>query len=431
MAFHSGITMHRYLLLCALASLGVPSLSAEITWSREISRIAQGKCQRCHRPNDIAPFALLSYDDAATWAQDIGRVVGEKIMPPWKPVAGHGEFKHSYALTEEERFQILDWVKNGAPEGDPADLPEPTAATGEWQLGEPDAVFTMKEEYTPRRVKDLYRCFVLPTDFSEQQYVSAVQVLPGNRKIVHHVLLYLDMTGKAEEMDGKDGTQGYDCFGGPGIPLGINSMLGGWVPGTQTQPLPDGIGIQLPSKARIVMQVHYFPNGRPAPDQTKIGLYFSKTKIERRLIFLPILNDTFKIEPGVEDHLVKSEFMIPPLLDAKAILIAPHMHLLGRKISVDLVKLDRSVTPMVLIDDWDFNWQGFYEFVDPVPMKAFSTVRLTCNFDNSEKNPKNPNNPLIAVGWGEGTESEMCLAFLGVTFDRENLLPFQKDKPTK
>jgi hypothetical protein len=186
----------------------------------------------------------------------------------------------------------------------------------------------------------------------------------------------------------------------------------------------------LPQRAKIVMQVHYYPAGRPGPDQTKVGLYYSKAPVERRMRYIPIVNTTFAIPPGAPDHEVRAALPVPPLLDAHLIQIVPHMHLLGRKISV-LAERRGIETSLVRIDDWDFNWQGFYTYTQPVALPSLTTVRLTCKFDNSTENPRNPHNPLTTVRWGEGTEDEMCLVFLGVTFDRENLLPFSARQPLR
>ena len=412
-------------------------VSAQPTYSKEVSRLFQEKCQQCHRPNDIAPFALMNYEDASTWADDIKRVITDRIMPPWKPVAGHGEFANNFGLSEDERKTILDWIEAGALEGDKADLPEAASPSGEWQHGDPDLVVQMPEAYDVPRRKDVYRCFVLPTGIDQDRFVSAVQILPGNRQIVHHVLLFLDATGQAEKLDAKDEEPGYDCFGGVGIDatgsIGVGgfdliSGLGAWVPGSRVPVLPDGVGIFFPKAAKIVMQVHYFPNGRPGPDQTRIGLYFSQKPVAKRLRYVPVVNTTFKIQPGDMSREVQANLTIPPLLDAKAIQIVPHMHLLGRQIKVEV--RDKSGTrDMIYIDDWDFNWQNIYSFAEPVPLKSGSTVRLTCTYDNSESNLKNPSNPLKVVGWGEGTEDEMCLAFVGATFDLENLQPATSSKP--
>ena len=245
--------------LLALAPLAI----AQVTYTKEISRLFQEKCQGCHRAGDIAPFALDSYEAAKTWSTDIQRVVTERIMPPWKPVDEHGKFKNDFGLTEAERQMLLDWLAAGAPEGDPADTPEAMPETGEWQLGEPDAIISMPELYNVPRRKDIYRCFVVPAGFDEDVWVKAVQIVPGNRQVAHHVILYIDETGKSAELDAKDEEPGYECFGGPGdgVQLSAGTMLGGWVPGSRQALLPEGVGLLLPKGARIIIQMHYFPAG--------------------------------------------------------------------------------------------------------------------------------------------------------------------------
>ncbi len=417
------------LLLLALAAAAVAS--AQPTYSADVAKIMQEKCQRCHHPGDIAPFPLVNYDDAALWREDIGRVVKDKIMPPWKPVPGHGEFRDNFGLNDEERRTILDWVAAGGPQGDPELAPPPLEEKGEWELGEPDKILRMPEAFDVPRGKDMYRCFVLPTGLDADKFVQAVQVVPGNRNVVHHVILYLDSTGQAEKLDEAEPGQGYTCFGGPGIDIGSNplavldltSSLGGWVPGARTQLLPDNVGLYLAKDTRIVMQVHYFSGGRPGPDQTKIGLYYNKKPVQRRLRYLPVVNTSFKIPPGNKAYEVKASFTVPPFFDVEIVQIVPHMHLLGKDIKLDVVRRDKSVEDLIWIDNWDFNWQNFYMYQKAVPIQAGSTVRLTCTFDNSADNPKNPSNPLQTVGWGEGTQDEMCLGFVGVTINQENLLP--------
>lgn len=184
------------------------------------------------------------------WADDIKRVITDKIMPPWKSVPGFGEFCDSYGLTEDERQTILQWVEAGAPQGDPSDMPDALPDRGEWALGDPDAVLTMAGEFTPPRGTDVYRCFVLPGALDETKYISAFDVLPGDRKLVHHVLLFADTKNEADKLDGKDGQPGWDCFCSPGVALTLNSTLGGWAPGQRPHFLPEGIGIEL-AKARV------------------------------------------------------------------------------------------------------------------------------------------------------------------------------------
>ncbi|MEZ5402910.1 MAG: hypothetical protein R2729_24750 [Bryobacteraceae bacterium] len=420
--------------ITALLGLLAAAASAQPTYTREISRILTARCTQCHRAHDIAPFALDTYEAAADFREDIVRVITDRIMPPWKPVPGHGDFRGSLALPDDERAQIVQWVEAGVPYGDDAELPEATAPRGDWVLGDPDLTLEMPEAYQPPRGRDMYRCFVLPTEFEETRFVSAVDILPGDRRYVHHVILYLDTSGEAEALDAKDEEPGYTCFGGPGTSLGgpaallTNGVsLGGWAPGTRPAHLPDGVAMQLPPKARVVMQVHYYARGGTAPDQTRIGIYFSKAPVERRLLFIPVLPIDLRgrinmtIPAGESDHEVRAEFPVPPLLDAHVVSVFPHMHLLGRQIKADIVSPRGEETPLVYIDNWDFNWQGPYTYVEPVALPAFSRVRLSCRYDNTEGNPRNPNNPLKTVTWGEGTEDEMCLVFLGLTFDRERL----------
>lgn len=419
-------------LLPGAAVLALGAESAQFTWNGGIAALVQNKCERCHRPDDIAPFSLSSYDAVSEWAEDIRRVVEDRIMPPWKPVPGHGEFQDNFGLSDEERTNLLEFLKAGLPRGEEGAPPEPLPPAAEWELGDPDLVVGMEAPFDVPRAKDTYRCFVLPRTWNEDKFIDAVQIRPGDRRLVHHVILYLDSTGQAEKLDAADPEAGYECFGGPGIDVGeagaqalldLTSSLGGWVPGSRTQRLPEGVGLFLSKGARIVMQVHYYPAGRPGPDQTKIGLYFSRKPVERRLRYIPVVDTSFRIPPGAKAHEAGATLLIPPLLDAHAIQVVPHMHLLGRKISLEVDRPGNNDESLIRIDDWDFNWQNFYTFVKPVALPALSRVRLKCTFDNSEDNPRNPSNPLRTVKWGEGTEDEMCLGFLGVTFDRENLLP--------
>ncbi len=417
--------MTRYLPLLLLSSA---LASAQPTYYGEVSRIFREKCETCHRENDLAPFALADYDTAQTWARDIKRVVSTGKMPPWKPVAGHGEFKGSYALTDAERQTILDWVDAGAPAGDEANKLPPADNKSEWSLGYPDKVLSMIEAYEPPLGQDVYRCFVIPTEFAETRYLKAIDYLPGDRGIVHHVLLYADTSGVGQKLDDADEGPGYNCFGGPGINIGLStlkSLLGGWAPGQRAHMLPDDLGLEVPKGATLIMQVHYFPVARTGPDQTRIGLYFHEKQPKNTMFMIPVLNDRFKIPVGEENYNVNQIFpegTIATLLDfvqaiepTKIYSVYPHMHLLGKQIKFDLVDgTGKVLAPLIYIDKWDFNWQGAYDYVKPVEVKRGQRVRLTCTFDNSENNPRNPNNPLIPVGWGEKTTDEMCLVFMGV-----------------
>lgn len=413
------------LALCALGSIAL----AQPTYSDNVAAIYQAKCQICHRDGDVAPFSLNNYDDAVTWAFDSVRAINDGTMPPWKPVAGYGDFRDNYSLTPDEKQTILDWVANGMLEGDPANAPPPPTNTSVWGLGDPDITLTMPQSFTPPIGQDLYRCFVLPdTGLTQDTYFGAIDVRAGNHQIVHHVLIFTDTTGTAAALDGQDGNPGYTCFGGSGIPTDTSNLLAaldslggiaGWAPGTRPHFLPDGVGILVPGGARIVMQVHYHPWGTTGPDQSQIGLYFMHSDIQKRLYNIPVVNTSFKVPANTVQDVVATFPPIPLPISAKAIWIFPHMHLIGTKIKAELIDSSGNVTPMIYEDKWDFNWQGAYTYTDPIQIPNYSKVKVTCTFDNTANNPRNPNNPIIAVGWGERTVDEMCIGFIGVTLDND------------
>jgi hypothetical protein len=423
--------MRRNALLLVSLFASIPAW-AEVTFTRDVAPILQSKCQTCHRPNDIGPFELLTYDDAVMWAADIQRVVENKIMPPWKPVEGHGTFKNNFGLTESERVTLLNWIAAGTPQGDPADMPEPKVERSKWELGDPDMIVRMPEEYDIPRQKDVYRCFVIPSGLEQDQYLTAMQVAPGNRGMVHHTILYVDTQGKARKLDEADEGPGYSCFGGPGFDLGFNitsflagsgGMIGAWAPGLRAAHLPEGVGIHVPAGSDIVVEMHYFPNGRRGTDQSEVGLYWSKVPVNKRFRFLPLVDQDLNIPAGAKAHREGLDIVVPPFLDMTAITIGPHMHKIGTKIQVQVTDRRGDTQSLVRIDDWDFDWQNNYLFEKPIPLPSGTRARLTCEYNNSDENPNNPSNPVKDVRWGEGSEDEMCLAFVGITFDRENLAP--------
>ena len=427
-----GITLFALLLLSLMTTTAYATRSRAArrnvpTFNKEVVRIFQQNCQSCHHPGDIAPFSLMTWSDAWPVAENIKFMTQTRKMPPWKPTAGCRELQDERRLSQTDIDIIAGWVDAGAPEGRKEDLPEPLEFDSGWMLGRPDLTLMNPEAYTPPTDRDMYRCFTLPANNANGEFVSAIDVHPGNRKIVHHVLAYVDTTGESQALDERDPGPGYTSFGGPGFTPG--GMLGGWVPGSRPAFLPDGIAMQLPANSRIVLQVHYHPNqGQVGPDQTEIGIYYSKSRPAKILRVLPLINDTFLLPAGAADTEVRASFTIPPFVNAHAIQVAPHMHLLGRTIKVEVTPLGGSKQCMINIDDWDFNWQGFYQFRNPVPLPASSTITLTAHYDNSAANPRNPNIPPKDVMWGEETTDEMALAFVGFTLDAENLAKMGGDE---
>lgn len=278
----------------------------------------------------------------------------------------------------------------------------------------------MTQAYTPDFSKgDVYRCFVLPTNLNEDRYLSAVEVLPGVRPMVHHVLLFADTTGASESLDANDPGPGYACFGGPGF--SSVGPVGAWVPGAQSRSLPDGIGTLVSKGSRLVMQVHYSArSGSVEPDLTKVGLFYAKGRVTKSLRWFPFVNTTFRIPAGSPNYVVTQS--IPNVItNVHLIGIAPHMHLLGQTMKVEATDPHGVKQCLVNVPDYDFRWQGGYLYEQAVPIVAGSSMKLTAVYDNSTANPENPNSPPRDVTWGERTSDEMCLCYLLMTVDAENL----------
>jgi mono/diheme cytochrome c family protein len=386
------------------------------TFSKEVVRIFQQHCQSCHREGDIAPFPLMSYADARPRAAMIKFMTESRQMPPWKTAEGCGDFKDERRLTDDEIATIGKWVASGSPQGNPADMPPPRTFSSEWGLGTPDLVLSSAEAFTPPAGVDTYRCFTLPTNTTSEKWIRAVDTHPGDRQTVHHVLTFIDTTGESVRLDEAEPGPGYTCFGGPGI--STTGSLGGWAPGSRPLELPENTAFRLPAAARVVMQVHYHPHHDEAtPDRTEYGLYFSDDPSPKEMLFLPLANQTFTIPPNDPNYRVEAVFPILTPFPLKIWLVAPHMHLLGKKMQVEMKPRNGETQCLIRIDDWDFNWQGAYRYENPITVPAGTRLSATAYYDNSSNNPRNPNNPPKAVSWGEATTDEMCLAFLGVTIE--------------
>jgi copper type II ascorbate-dependent monooxygenase-like protein len=397
------------------------------TFSKEVVRIMQANCQSCHHPGDIAPFSMMTYADVAPWVQDIKLMTRTHQMPPWKPAQSCGIFDSPRVLSPADIDTLGKWADNGGPEGNPADMPPPIDFSGGWALGQPDLVLNSAQPYTPPATGDMYRCFSIPTNSTSDKYVSGIDIKPTDRATVHHVIAFIDTNGSSANLTANDGGGGYPCFGGPGFTF-TNldaTVLGGWAPGYRPVTLPDGVAFSLPANARLVIQVHYHPHGTaPVPDQTQVGIYYAKTKPTKLMRVLPLINQTFTIPPGDPNYRVTAGFQVP--VNTHVWLIAPHMHLLGRKMSVQATPLAGQGECLINIQDWDFNWQGMYRFKDPIAVQIGTKLSLEAFYDNSTDNVRNPNSPPKPVSWGEATTDEMCIAFLGFTIDSENLASAQK-----
>jgi peroxiredoxin len=422
---------------CFLSRERATKKGGTVTFHRDVLPILQENCQVCHRPGAAGPFTLMNYKQAVNWAGDIKEYTQQRKMPPWKPVEGPA-YHNDRRLNERDIRTLAAWVDGGTPEGDPTDAPPPRKFTEGWQLGEPDLVLTLPEEMTlGPSGPDLFRCFVLPTSLTEDKYVTAVEVRPGNRRIVHHSLNFYDLSGKARELEQKTRKQddGLQADHGPGytvaMGLGFTPLpgrvggLSGWAPGQTIRHLPEGYGYLLPKGSDVILQLHYHRNGRLEKDRTSIGLYFAKSDkvkpfkgmvLPGRFLVIPPGNERFRAQGGLE---VQQE--------CKLYSVMPHMHMLGREVKVTLTPPGGQSTTLVAIKDWDYNWQETYFFQKPIDIKPGTRLEVEAFYDNSSKNPNNPSDPPRWVKFGEETTDEMCYIFFGATSDTPGRIKVLQD----
>jgi peroxiredoxin len=411
---------------------------SSVTYHRNVLPILQKHCQECHRPGQVGPFSLLTYRQAVTWADDIVAFTSSRSMPPWKPIEG-GPFHSERRMSDAEISLLKRWVESGAPEGNPKDAPPPRQFTDGWKLGQPDLVLTVSEDFQlGASGPDVYRYFVLPTDLPEDKYVTAVEVRPGNGRVVHHAILFYDRSGRARQREIREQEKEKARAGddrGPGFSMAMalgflpgflpEGGMGGWAPGLMPRHLPDGVGYHLPKGADVIMQLHYSRSGRIEKDRTSVGLYFSKNPANRRIQGLVIPGQFLVVPAGVERYRVTGSMTVKQ--DCEIHALAPHMHLLGREITMRMLPPDGPPRMLVAIKDWDFNWQEVYFLKDSIPVKQGTRFEVEGIYDNSAKNPRNPHRPPRPVFLGEQTENEMCVGFLGVTSSRPGPIRYSVD----
>lgn len=396
--------------------------TGKITYTKQVARVLHDRCVSCHRTGGVGPFSLTDYASAKSWAADLVALTQSGQMPPWKAVPGHGEFMNDRRMSEEEKNILADWLAADCPQGDEKDLPVKRIFNDSWVQGTPDVILQPESSYTlSASGEDEYRCFVLPTNFTEDKFISGFEVQPGNRKVVHHVLLFIDSTGYSEKLDADDPGPGYNTVAGfPGfIPSG---GLGGWAPGNSGRPMPPGTARLLPKGSRVVMQVHYHKSGKTEIDQTKVGFYFSKVPVTRGVFDLMVLPvrarfGGLNIPAGDGHYECKASLKLAE--DYLFYSTTPHMHLIGRDMKVVATLPDGTKKNLIYINDWDFNWQESYRYKEPVALPKGTRLDIVAHFDNSSRNPSNPNDPPKKIVWGEQTTDEMCIAFFEVSFQKE------------
>jgi peroxiredoxin len=375
----------------------------EVTYAKDISRIVQNRCQECHRPGQIGPMPLSTYDDVSSWAQMIQEVVSDNRMPPWHADPKHGKFKNDRRLSSEERGKLLTWIDAGCPKGDDKDLPEPKKFVEGWSIGEPDAVFTMQKPYTvPTKAPKggvRYQHFLVPTNFTEDRWIQAIEAKPGNYAVVHHIIVYVSLDGRSILKSPGDGIGG--------------GMLVPYAPGDLGAVFPQGAAKKIPKGAQLVFQMHYTPNGTEQTDQSCVGMIFAKEPPKAESRTRGIAQQAFLIPKNADNHKVTSKTTFSK--DAVLYSLFPHMHLRGKSFEFEVAYPDGKRDILLSVPRYDFGWQSNYVLEKPLSLPAGTKIECTAHFDNSAKNPNNPD-PSRFVIWGEQTWEEMMIGFVEYSY---------------
>ena len=387
----------------------------DVTFNRDIGPIVFRYCTPCHRSGEAGPFPLLTYNDTAKFAPQIAVMTQRKIMPPWLPIPGGYKFDGEMRLTDEQIALFKLWAEQGAPQGDPRDLPVAPKFTSNWQLGRPDLILEAKEPYMlPASGTDNYWNFILPTDMPGTRWVKAIEIQPGEKRVVHHANVLLDRLRSSRSQEKHPG----DGF--PGMELRIesetfdpDSHLFFWKPGSSPHVEPDGMALRLEPGNDFVLNTHLQPSGKAESIAPRIGLYFTDKPATQFPVLLELQNDlALDIPAGVANFQVKDEFTMP--VDVDLLAIYPHAHYLGKDLLATATFPDGTIKALIHIPRWDLNWQAVYYYAERVFLPKGTVVGMQYTYDNSADNAANPFHPPQHVAGGNRTVDEMAHLWLQV-----------------
>ena len=408
----------------ARAATGVILLSLgcggeEPTFNRDIAPIIFANCSSCHRPGEAGPFPLLSYSDVRKRATQIVDVTSRRYMPPWKPDPGYGDFLGARGLPADQIDRIRRWVNAGAPQGRAGDLPDLPEWTQGWQLGEPDLVVHMPlPAYTLAAGRgEVFRNFVLPLNLTQSRHVRAFELRPGNPRVIHHAEVVFDRNGAARRRDAEDPVPGFEGMRFGEIQNPDGHFLG-WAPGTMPFSVDDSLAFTVPGGTDLVLMLHMLPSGKPEPVEAKVGLWFSDEPPTRTPMLLRLNRKDIDIPAGASSHVIEDRCELP--VGIHVLGVFPHAHYLARHIEGYALLPDGSRTWLLRISDWDFSWQDWYRFVEPVFLPRGSTLVMRISYDNSASNVRNPHNPPQRVQFGLRSSDEMGDLQLQVLPSSEN-----------
>jgi hypothetical protein len=437
-------------LILALSVINISALS-EVTFSKDVAPIFYKKCVSCHHPGDIAPMSLLTYGIARPWASAIRQAVLTKRMPPWHADPHYGHFENDPSLSEAEIELIRAWVDQGAKEGNPNGLPAAPPFVDGWRIGRPDVVFSMPSEYIVKAdASDDYQNFTVPTHFQQDVWVTAVELKPGNRRVVHHAHAYVappksPQNGAAftpslfDRFTFKEGSVRHIRPGTPVVDDACRDIGEGglpdqkfheeaeelttFVPGRSPEVYPPGYARMIPAGSMITFQIHYAKGtGKEEKDRSSVGFILAKDPPKKVLRRLDMDAYLFKIPAGASNHEVT--FCYDFKENARLLAFTPHMHFRGKDMKWELMRPDATKETLLSIPRYDFNWQIEYKLKDPVAAPKGSRLIVTAHFDNSVNNPFNPD-ATKTIRWGEPTSEEMAASWILYDLPEEGPPPFR------
>ena len=378
-----------------------PEKESNLKWTyhNRISRIIRSHCTECHRVGGVAPFSLESFGDVSENAGMIRKVVAEGIMPPWfasPPPKGQATPWHNdRSLPQDDKRDLIAWIKNGKPEGNPSNSLLPQKRNTVWSIGKPDAIFALPREINIKPTGKMpYVYLRVPTDFQENRWVQAAEVRPTAQSAVHHVIVFVSEPGRG------NGDQG--------------DPLAAYVPGNTFFEFPDGVAKKIPAGSTLLFQLHYTPTGFPTKDRTMIGLRFSKELPKKVVSTLPIANKQIRIPPNHPNHIETASRIFPLGTAIRAFL--PHMHYRGKAIRYELFSQTGIIETLLEVPHFDFNWQLRYELKKPIEIDPGNKILVTGTFDNSTGNLANPD-PNKTIRWGNQSDDEMLIGYVECEFN--------------
>ena len=393
----------------------------QVTFNRDIAPIMFRSCAQCHRPEEAAPFSLLTYSDAKKHARQIADVTKSHAMPPWLPEPQELKFADEIRLSDREITLIERWIEQGAVEGSPADLPAPPKLVEGWRLGKPDLILTAAKPLTlSPQGTDTYWNFIFPVPIQQTRWVKAVEIRPGDKRYVHHANILVDRAAASRKRETEPGAG----FGGMEIRIESqvfdpDSHLLFWKPGTVPAEEPEGMALRLDRGTDLILNTHLQPSGKPEVIQPSIGLYFTSQPATKFPMLLQMENDAkLDIPPGEKNFVVSDDFTLP--IDVDLMAIYPHAHYLGKDIQAWATLPGGGKKTLIHIPQWNLNWQAVYRYSEAVRLPKGTTVSFRYTYDNSDANPLNPNHPPARVTGGNRSSDEMChlwLQVLPVNFD--------------